>query len=82
MMEAAVGFVAGDVSLIEFHGHIAECRVWARGHRAHPEIQKLIEEWASLADSAWNEFGQHTSPLTHDNLRKRIASDLGLSPRF
>ena len=77
MVAAAKQFVDGHIHFSELVGPITDCEWWARVHDANSAIHKLASDWLLLVDRTWNEYGQHSDPLTVDELRARIAEDLG-----
>lgn len=77
MVAAARAFVDGDIHFSAMVEPIRSCQIWARVHNADASILRLANEWETLVDRTWNEFGIRTAPLTVDELRAKIASDLG-----
>ena len=77
MVSAARAFVDGDIHFSALVEPIRACEVWARIHNADHAILSLATDWSLLVDRTWNEFRQHDEPLTVDQLRWQIASDLG-----
>jgi len=77
MVAAARHFVDGEIVFLAMRGPILECQMWARLHNADTKIQQLAAEWAELVEQTWNEFGISPNPLSVDELRARIADDLG-----
>ncbi|MEX1224098.1 MAG: hypothetical protein WEA31_06070 [Pirellulales bacterium] len=77
MVATANQFAAGEIHFSALVQPIAECEWWARTHDANSPIHSLALERQLLVDRTWNEFGQHSNPLTVDELRSRIADDLG-----
>jgi len=77
MITAVERFVDGEIHFSELVGPIERCQWWARVHGTDPAIQKLSADWLLLVDRTWNEYGQHSEPLTVDELRAELAKDLG-----
>lgn len=76
MIAVAKQFVAGEVHFSWMIAATREAQIWSKVHNLHPTIQALIAEWSSGADRVWNEFGQCSAPLTVEEYRDQIASDL------
>ena len=77
MVAAARSFVVGDIHFSAMVEPIRSCQIWARVHNADDAILRLANDWSTLVDRTWNEFGLRSDPLTVDELRSRIAADLG-----
>jgi hypothetical protein len=77
MVQAAREFVDGQIHFSALVHPIETCEWWSRVHDKDSAIHKLATEWQLLVDRTWNEFAQHDDPLTVDELRSRIADDLG-----
>ena len=77
MVTAAKQFVAGEIHFSFLVKPIEECEWWSRVHDKGSRIHQLAAEWQLLIDRTWNEYAQHADPLTVNELRARIADDLG-----
>jgi hypothetical protein len=64
MIEAAHRYLDGAISIIELHGAVAQCAHAAKMFSAHPAITALAQEWQSMVDRCWNEWGHSPNPLT------------------
>ena len=78
MVEAAARYVGGEIHFSYLVGPTERCVWWSRVYGAHPAIQKLARDWQLWVDQVWNEWGQHPVKLPESELRRRIASDLGV----
>ncbi|MEZ4390991.1 MAG: hypothetical protein R3A48_07845 [Polyangiales bacterium] len=79
MVAAARRYVIGEVHFSELVGPTERCEFWARVYGVHPALHALAAEWQRLLDQTWNERGQHPVALPERELRRRIASHLGIS---
>jgi hypothetical protein len=77
MVAAARQFVAGEIHFSYLVRPIEACEWWSRVHDKDSDIHKLAADWSLLVDRTWNEYAQHSDPLTVDELRAKIADDLG-----
>lgn len=80
MVAAAVRYVNGEIHFSYLAGPTSDCRYWAKVYGAHHAIQQLASDWTLWVDQVWNEQGQHTEPLAEYELRRRLATDLGIDP--
>ena len=77
MVAAARAFVDGDIHFSAMVEPIRSCQIWACVHNADATILRLANDWSTLVDRAWNEFGLRSDPLTVEELRARISADFG-----
>lgn len=78
MVAAAVRYINGDIHFSYLVGPTTDCRYWAKVYGLHPAIQQLASDWSLWVDQVWNEWGQHKESLPESELRRRIATDLGV----
>jgi len=78
MVAAAKRFVSGEIHFSYLVGPTERCEFWAKVYGVHPAIHQLAAEWKMLVDQTWNEWGQHPVKLSEAELRRRIATDLGV----
>ena len=78
LVAVAKSFVLGEKHFSEIVGPAQQCMWWCPVHNCHPEIQQLVADWYLMADRVWNEYGQHSNPMTVDEFRDQVARDLGL----
>ena len=80
MVDIARQFVAGNVHFSYVETAADRCALWAKVHGAHPAIQALAAEWATLADRVWSKQAPPSQALTLEEFLHRVAEDLGEEP--
>ena len=78
LLEHANAYLNGEGSVISLHGYAAK----ARGAVAHPDLVELLDEWVSMTNRAWNEFGTSVAPISEGELKAWIAKQLSHTHEF
>jgi hypothetical protein len=76
MVAAAHRFIAGDIHFSALVQPIEMCEWWSRVNGINSPVHTLAKRWLQLVDRTWNEFGQHSDPLTVEQLRREFQHDL------
>lgn len=76
MVAAAQRFVAEEIHFSALVRPIEICEWWSRVNGIDSQIPTLAKRWLLLVDRTWNEFGQHSNPLTVEQLRHELRRDL------
>ncbi|MEP3477868.1 MAG: hypothetical protein ABJZ55_01355 [Fuerstiella sp.] len=77
MVAAARQFVDGEIDFLALRGPVLECQQCANRFNVDANIQRLTNEWAGFIERTWDEWGINPDPMPVEELRDRIAADLG-----
>tara|TARA_R110002049_G_scaffold75336_1_gene193860 strand:- start:62 stop:370 length:309 start_codon:yes stop_codon:yes gene_type:complete len=78
LLEHANAYLNCEGSVISLHGHAAN----ARHAVTHPVLVEWLDEWISMANRAWNEFGTSVAPISEDELKAWVAKQLSHTHKF
>ncbi len=76
MIDAARRYLDGQCSIQELNGYASKCATAAHLFSGHPGIKQTAVEWMTVIYSRWNEFGDAPRPLSEQEFRDWLQSQL------
>ena len=77
MIHTATRYLAGELHFSYLAGAADKLQVAAKSFAAHRAILRLADEWVLMTDRCWNEYDQHSVPITEKELRDWVREQLG-----
>ena len=78
LFEHANAYLNNEGNVISLYGYAAR----ARDAATHPDLAELLEEWVSMVNRAWNEFGTSVAPISEEELKDWVTKQLSLTHEF
>lgn len=79
LVTIARAFVSGHAHYSFMCYPLEQGLFWSKVYGVHPAIKALLCDWHLWIDQTWNEWGRYPQSLPEDELRRRIARDLGIT---
>jgi hypothetical protein len=76
LFQAAVRYLEGQSSVQELNGLASSCIQLARSEGASPKAVQLLEEWRTMINRRWNEWGLEKAPLSESAFREWLNGQL------
>jgi len=77
LLHAGSAYLEGNSTLSALNGHVgmAKDAVKVSG-KSHPAIGAMLDEWGATINRRWNEWGMEREPLSEDEFRLWLRSQL------